>query len=499
MGISVYPAPAAGKTLKVQRFTTPGLSTFTLPAGYGASNPLTAEILLVGAGGGAGRGHYNSGGDFGVGGGGGGGGVTSLTVQLTQNMNVMVGRGGASPNWYFYNGLNFGRGENGGCSYVSNSTPVNLMINPRFRGIFSAEPSISTPFGPGFSTKTTSYGNPGVGPTEALYDGSFSSKAYTNGPTFDVIAGTNYCFSMYYYGAGGSSTLTIALTWLQSDGTFISTTTATSQTVTSGAWVRRHVSGAAPANAAYCRIAIHRTGGTGEMAIIAPMIESGVTTPSTYVDGDTAGYRYTGSPAGSVTVSTSSTTFLASGGGGGAGLMQDRGYGVRGALGLPGASGGGAGWYEGSVASQWAMFGGHGGGAGGAAEPHMHIFDSDSGSTTYQASWQRRFYETSGRLSEYGEGTFGDYLSVISNFSQMYTGRPGPGVNGYGRGGQGSYASNTQSYSAWMSSVPEAIGSLSGVANTGNGGSSALVYLAGTTAVYGGAGGSGLVEIKYFD
>lgn len=501
MAVSNLVSASAGKVLKVARFTTPGVSTFTLPAGYDATNPLTAEITVVGGGGSAGRGHYQSGSDFGVGGGGGGGGVLTQTVQFTQNMTVGVGRGGASPNWYWYNGTSYGQGYNGGCSFVGSAQPVNLFLNPRFRGIWSSEVITQTPFGPGFTDTSTSYGNPGVGSTLALYNSSFTSYTYHYGPTFDVIPSTNYCFSMYNYSPGGTMTYQTHLTWLQSDGTFISNNSI-NHSLSASTWTRIQNGATAPANAAYCRIMIQRTGGTGSLlAINSPMFESGTTTASTYVDGDTAGYRYAGNPYGSVTVANTANIFVAGGGGGGNGYGTDRGYATRHARGFAGASSGGGAWYESSVGAQWAMYGGHGGGAGGSATPLTHVFDSDSGSTAYQASWSRRGYETTGKFSDNGEGTLGNYFSVIANYSQMYTGSPGPGRDGYGKGGFGAYTSNNQGQSTSANTEAELLSSLAGVNNTGNGGNAAVARLqnTGTVNSYGGAGGSGLVIIKYWE
>ena len=48
MGVSQLGVSTAGKTLYVQKFTTVGPNTFTLPAGYGASNPLVCDVFQIG-------------------------------------------------------------------------------------------------------------------------------------------------------------------------------------------------------------------------------------------------------------------------------------------------------------------------------------------------------------------------------------------------------------------------------------------------------------------
>jgi hypothetical protein len=94
MGIQVFPAAGGGVVLKTQTFTSSG--TFTLPSGYGASNPLIVDLEICGGGGGGGSGGASS--TFQSGGGGGGGsGVVALYkgVSLTSNATITIGAGGA--------------------------------------------------------------------------------------------------------------------------------------------------------------------------------------------------------------------------------------------------------------------------------------------------------------------------------------------------------------------------------------------------------------------
>lgn len=499
MGISVYPAPSSSKTLKTVRYTTSGTTTFTLPSGYGVSNPLVADITIVGAGGSAGKGYYTALTNRGMGGGGGGGGYFQQTVQLTANMFVNVGRGGASANWYHDGGITPGFGSNGGTSYVSTAHPANYFINPAGVGVLDSY-TIEAPYGPSFGVSSSPTAPAGVGSSTLCYTTSrWNDIARHFGPTFQVEAGVDYCYSAYFHSGSFNSTFTITLTWLQSDGTFISNTNATGQTTTAGNWSRRHNGATAPANAAYCRIMLNRTAGTSStFNIYGSMFERGVTTPSTYVDGDSTGYRYAGSRAGSVTMATSATYFIASGGGGGIGHDYGSSYAEPGKKGLAGASGGGGGYFTSSTTTDWSLYGGHGGGAGGHAEPYVLIMDSDNGSTQLLTSWGRTKNNTMSRYSELGEGVEGNYVTVgTSNRSQLYFGAPGIGLNGYGRGGFGAYVASAPNQQLTASDA-EILKAAQGK-NFGDGGDSIAGYNGSTYANYSGKGADGLVIISYWE
>jgi len=128
MAVSKLNPVSSGVSQKTIEYTTPGLSTFTLPSGYGVGNPLLAEVTILGGGGSAGRGFYTDTNTFGLGGGGGAGGIVKKQLSLTANMNVYVGSGGAC---YGTNTINGGNGE---FSYIGTGTPKNLFINPQFLG-----------------------------------------------------------------------------------------------------------------------------------------------------------------------------------------------------------------------------------------------------------------------------------------------------------------------------------------------------------------------------
>jgi hypothetical protein len=94
MGIQTIPAASGSLIRKSQTFTSSG--TFTLPAGYGAGQPLIIDAEVCGGGGGGGSGAYNAAGAP-YGGGGGGSGVTSVFtgISLTANATITIGAGGA--------------------------------------------------------------------------------------------------------------------------------------------------------------------------------------------------------------------------------------------------------------------------------------------------------------------------------------------------------------------------------------------------------------------
>lgn len=498
MAVSNLVQSSGAKTLKVVRYETPGTTTFTLPSGYGVGNPLVADITIVGAGGSAGKGYYTSTTNRGAGGGGGGGGVFRQTVELTANMFAHVGRGGASANWYHYNGQNVGYGANGGTSYVSTAHPANYFINPAGVGVIDSY-TIEAPYGPVFSTTTTIPAS--VGSSTISYTTSrWNDLAYHFGPTFQVEPSVNYCYSAYFY-ASAASTFSIHFSWLQADGTFISNTSATGNSLTGGVWSRFHLGAAAPANAVYCRIMLQRTAGTAStLNIYGSMFERGVTTPSTYVDGDSAGYRYVGSRAGSVTMATSATAFTASGGGGGIGHDLGSNFADIRRKGLPGASSGGGGYITTGAANDWNLYGGHGGGAGGHAQPTTLIMDIDNGGTQLLTSWGATKQNTTGRFAEFGEGVEGNYVSVASsNRSQVYTGAPGIGLNGYGKGGHGAHLNSSHSYLVQSNGSDAEIIRMAEGRNPGDGGSSIVGNNGSSFPNYSGKGANGLIIISYWE
>lgn len=90
MAVSNLVAGAAGLTKYTQLFTSSG--TFTLPSGYGSTNPLFVDVVIVGGGGGGGAGATNY---YGGGGGGSGCGFYYQQIPVFANTTVTIGAGGA--------------------------------------------------------------------------------------------------------------------------------------------------------------------------------------------------------------------------------------------------------------------------------------------------------------------------------------------------------------------------------------------------------------------
>jgi hypothetical protein len=97
MAVSSLVAAGGGLIRKSTSFTSSG--TFTLPAGYGAGQPLIVDIEICGGGGGGGSGAIANSGAAG-GGGGGGSGITTVyrNIPLTANATVTIGAAGAGGN-----------------------------------------------------------------------------------------------------------------------------------------------------------------------------------------------------------------------------------------------------------------------------------------------------------------------------------------------------------------------------------------------------------------
>lgn len=110
MGLSVIPAPASGLVKYTQLFTSSG--TFTLPSGYGSTNPLFVDVVVVGGGGGGGAGATNY---YGGGGGGSGCGFYYQQIPVYANTTVTIGSGGTGGTVASANQGN--DGTNGGSSF----------------------------------------------------------------------------------------------------------------------------------------------------------------------------------------------------------------------------------------------------------------------------------------------------------------------------------------------------------------------------------------------
>lgn len=110
MAVSNLVAASSGLIKYTQLFTSSG--TFTLPSGYGSTNPLFVDVVIVGGGGGGGAGATNY---YGGGGGGSGCGFYYQQIPVYANTSITIGAGGAGGTVADANTGN--NGNNGGSSF----------------------------------------------------------------------------------------------------------------------------------------------------------------------------------------------------------------------------------------------------------------------------------------------------------------------------------------------------------------------------------------------
>jgi hypothetical protein len=232
------------------------------------------------------------------------------------------------------------------------------------------------------------------------------------------------------------------------------------------------------------------------------MLEEGVTTPSTYVDGDSSGYKYVGTPLGSPTILASDTMYIVNGGGGGGSLnnnTNDNNYNA----GFAGACSGGGGMRNQTnlgAATYSHIFAGNGGGLGGNAIAPFAAMNSATVMGTLDDT-----ITSAPRYSQYADHSFGTnpfaYYSTTSFV--VNNGAPGPSnAFGYGKGGIGSTLSGTGSipfdYNYWESAATSINSMKNPRPNSGDGGNSLIVIGSPGKEAIAGAGGSGLVIIRYW-
>ncbi len=168
----------------VDSFTTPGTTTWTVPAGV---NSIRAQVF--GAGGGGAGGSTGSCGQFCAGGGGGGGGYVDVTLTVTpgQTYSVLVGTGG-----------NGGAGNN---------------VNPASPGLDGTQSKFGTSYiangGHGAPANNISpYNQPGGGgtasaPTGTVASGNTGVAGQNQSPYQGGAGGYSGAGSSYTYGKGG--------------------------------------------------------------------------------------------------------------------------------------------------------------------------------------------------------------------------------------------------------------------------------------------------------
>jgi hypothetical protein len=480
MGIAtIGTSGATGKTLYVQKFTTVGPNTFTLPSGYGASNPLVCEVLLVGGGGGAG--HYTSYSTYQVaGGGGGGGGVKRDIISLTDNATAYVGDGGpgmlglSTKSSLSYGGSFGGIGETSW--FGTSNGPANLIYNPNF--IVN---------GGGTSWTYANYSNN----TPPINDGAEILQLQTGDRNINVSSPTRlytnkqYTFSIYVYNEtnpGYAATGRVYAIGYNSGGSYTGIEATGTFTYQAQTWQR--ISVTFTPTTPYIAFAVQRDTSTG-FRICAPQLEIG-SSATTWKGARTSGYTTHDSVSGSVIWSTSDNVVSVAGGGGGAGdyygytQSNSCGGGQFGTVGATG--GGGAITYSGSTYVR----GGNGGGAGGDAKSTWGTLSAGSDSAYVGLTTMN-----SGPRTNFGRGSAGQAWATASN-NVYEEGAPGIGLEGFGIGGFGYQQSSAIPQSVYLDYQK----SLKN--NTGKGGDSLYWNNNGSYSYSGQNGSSGLVVVKYW-
>lgn len=480
MGIqTVGTSSSTGKTLYVQKFTTVGPNTFTLPSGYGVGNPLTCEVLLVGGGGGAG--HYTTySGTVVAGGGGGGGGVKRDVISLTANATAYVGDGGPGMRGASTKGsLSYG-GSFGGIGettwFGTSNGPANLIYNPNF---------FQNGGGSGWSYANYSVNTPPINDSaEILQLQQGNTYINVSAPT-RLYTNKQYTFSIYVYNEGNpgyGATGRVYVVGYDSSGTYTGIQATGSFIYQSQSWQRIGVT--FTPTTPYIAFAVQRDTSTA-FRICAPQLELG-SSATAWKGAKTSGYTTHDAVDGSVIWSTSDNVVSVAGGGGGAGdaygytMTTSAGGGYFGTI---GATGGGAAV---SASGSTYLRGGNGGGAGGDAKSTMGTLSAGSDSAFAGFTSQ-----VSGPRTVFGKGSPGQYWSTSS--SVIYEeGTPGIGLEGLGTGGFGFYNPSTNISSVYLDYQK----SLKN--NTGKGGDSLNWNNNGTSTYSGQNGSSGLIVVKYW-
>lgn len=488
-----------------QIFTSSG--TWTCPVGV-----TDVEVFAVGGGGGAGGVNWpNSGTAAAVSGGGGGGQVIKRNITVVPNTtyNIYVGAGGAG-------GYSSFPGQMGGYSGFNNSyTLINgIMQQPygnsnyfRYSTQNSSYTTLTTSSIPYNDVNSWNYTS-----TNFFYAGSTNIKnntATTNGdPTKTIYLNSNgsYPTGTYFwvpvkpstqYTASGyfaldhtSSTANgaIRILWYSSlYGSNVSTTDGVS-TSFSKTWTRISNTATSPANATYALVH-YQFISTSSAYLSGPQFEEGTLTSF-----KSAGFNST---SGRVIqnlgfVTEGSSTVIAGGGGGGQTYMgqssqswYNNSYVLR-----PEYSGvGGGSAYS---TSPVPMIGGNGASYNGRTgnKPTLHIDNYTVTSTsigTYEPYIQ---YE--------GLGSGGNAYYRAGTNGNLYLESPEPGYDGiYGAGGLGGRYSVSGGQDISLTGL--SLDTRNALPNTGSGGSGGTLTATTsyTQSQYGGAGGSGIVILKW--
>lgn len=311
MAVSSLVAAGGGAVIRRQvTFTSSG--TFTLPAGYDASQPLLVDIEICGGGGGGGGGGKHGTNQTGYGGGGGASGVAMLykNVPLTANATITLGAGGTGGAGTASAGSTGSDGSSGGTSDVNSlyfapgggagsyGGYTDLLISRRGYGVNSYGFYIPGGMMPGQQHTPGAGGGSGgtysndSGTTSATvnWGGSRGSKGWTGPRDFNArTTNTTWDLASNYHGQGINGVHATL-------GSDISNNTVPSS---------------------YSEIAVLQRGAGGNGGAAANAVTSGGGLSGTKTDGGRSGYSNSLSGTGSANGGTA--TDAGAGGGGGAG------------------------------------------------------------------------------------------------------------------------------------------------------------------------------------
>ena len=241
------------------RFNSSG--TFTLPAGYGANNPLNIDVIAVGGGGAGGNNYY--------GGGGGAGELVLASYAATANCSVTIGAGGTTVSGSSSAGIggtggtttvaslatqNYNYAQNSAARYGNGSVATNFTSGgyqnaywntsgTQQGGYNGSFPSLD-PFGNNLSTQNGKF----YGFARGQWNNNGTENQYTYTQT-GLTIGVTYAISFYYsfsYASGNGDSITSTGTIVNGTKTpistpgsnvwnqFTTTWTATSTSVTFG-------------------------------------------------------------------------------------------------------------------------------------------------------------------------------------------------------------------------------------------------------------------------
>ena len=412
------------------------------------SGPVPADILIISGGGGAGGDRS---------GGGGGGGVRLVSAMLSEGKHaISVGAGGAGGVPGSTNG------SSGSSSYIRYDITYNEILN----GSFENNIDHWTTYNGHSVSHATTIGFVGTKSLQVNATSTSLVDIYETVTRTNFVAGDSFTFSAYARGGTANRGVYVFARCFASDNAVTGEFAGNTVTPNTSTWLRTSTTFQIPANTARIGMNIQFSGtGTGTTFIDGVMLEKG-TTLSDYVEPDTGTESAVGGGKGGSWMEVGSSGGSGGGGGGSDTTAPTGGAGTSG----QGFNGGNALQRNGTT---WYSVAGGGGGAGAAGSNGStnSLGQGGVGTNVYSAWATATSTGQSGRYS--GGGTGGADIRSA--------GSPDSLAGGVGGGGTGSKSNNGGA----------------GAINTGGGGGGGGITFNPTVLKTGGAGGSGLVIVRY--